>query len=262
MRRAWAVALLGVLALASAGCGDRGDKAMADAQSGLAGIKRGVLDLRFTAGKGEQAGGHDVGFALNGPFDMSGKPGTLPVARLRFTRLLGAKERSAEFVSTGDRAWAVSSGGSKAVELKAADLQPLRLSSASGKTSGVAGLDFDSWARGTPTTTKDGDVERIVSDVDAVQVINDVMGMAGQFGAGVGPVEGKAAERLRQAVQRARMTVVVGAKDRLVRQVTVDMAVVAAQAVEALGDMAAAHLHLELKVDRPNQAIGPVSPPR
>jgi hypothetical protein len=262
MRRAWALTVPVLLAaLALAGCGDRGDKAMAEAQSGLAGIKRGVLDLRFTAGKGEQAGGHDVGFALAGPFDLSGKPGTLPVAKLTFTRVLGGSERSAEFVSTGDRAWAVSSGGGKPVELDAAELQPLRLS-ASAKKSGVAGLDFESWVRGTPKTTKAGDVERIESDVDAVRVINDVLGMAGQFGAGVGPVQGKAAERLRQAVQRARMTVVVGAGDRLVRQVTVDMAVVAEQAREALGDMAAAHLRLALKVDRPNQAIGPVSRPR
>jgi hypothetical protein len=262
MRRSWALAFPVLLAaLASAGCGGGGDKAMAEAQSGLAGIKRGVLDLRFTAGKGEQAGGHDVGFALAGPFDLSGKPGTLPVAKLKFTRLLGTSERSAQFVSTGERAWAVRNG--KAVELKAADLQPLRLSASSSKSSsGAAGLDFDSWVRGTPTTTKAGDVERIESDVDAVRVINDVLGLAGQFGAGVGPVQGKAAERLRQAVQRARMTVVVGAKDRLVRQVTVDMAVVAEQAREALGDMAAAHLRLDFKVDRPNQAIGPVSPPR
>jgi hypothetical protein len=250
VRRLVALALAAAVACGLAACGHE-DKALADAQAGLAAVHKGDLDMRFTAGAGPQAAGHDVGFALQGPFDFTGPAGTLPVAKLRFTRLLGGRDRTTTFESTADQAFV--ERGARRVALTPAQLQGLRLGPSSSE---AVGLKLSSWATGKTVQRRAGAMNKVDADVDAVRVLNDVLAMAGQFGGDVRPVQGKNADRLRQAVRTAHMTMLVGAKDGLMRSLTVDIAfapsaAAAAKVKQALGDLAAARLHLDLAVKAP-----------
>lgn len=256
MRRA-----LLVVALLLTGCGES-DNALADAQKGLGTIKRGELSLRLTAGAGE-SGGEEAGFGLRGRFDMSGPVGSLPKARLELERI-GVDAQETTFVSTGAQAWVVANG--RETELTGEQLESIRLKKAS---QGVAGLHLDDWANGSVKTRKGGRadgvaVERITADVDAVKALNDVFTLAGQFGSGVGPISGKAADRLRDAVKSATVEALVGDKDGLLRRLNLDVVLSPDfdQAVkDALGRLAATRLRLELEISRPNQDIGPVRAP-
>ncbi|MDQ1439410.1 MAG: hypothetical protein QOK43_3039 [Acidimicrobiaceae bacterium] len=242
------------------------DKVMASAQSGLGSVKKGGMSLKLVGGAGETADGHDVGFSLEGPFDLSGSAGSLPKAKLTFTRLVGSTEQRTVFTSTGTQAF-VESGG-RTVELTGDQLRSLRLTK--GKTSGgVAGFHLDRWATGRAKRTDGGRadgvaVDRVDADVDAVRALNDVFTLAGQFGSGVGPIEGAAAERLRKAVRASHVTVLVGKKDDLVRSLSLDVTFVADAAEslrQALGQLAAARLHLDLGITKPNQPIGAIAAP-
>jgi hypothetical protein len=267
-----ALALAAAVALSACGSNGGEDTAQASVQSGLAKIKRGTLSLKFTGGAGETDNGHDVGFALDGPFDLSGKRGTLPIARLRFRQLRGANEMATTFVSTGERAFVLAGGTT--VELGDDQLQSLRLTKP--KDNDVAGLHLDEWATG-PAQAQAGQmeggiaVERTDSDVDPVRALNDIFGLARQFGRGVKAIEGQAADDLRKAVRSARMTLLVGAQDRLVRKLALDISFgtdgptdpAVGQALgQALGDLSAARLHLDLSIDRPNQPIERIEAPR
>ena len=250
------LALAGLAGLAACGRGDSGG-ALADAQAGLAAVHKGTMDLRLTAGAGAGGGG-DVGFRLEGPFDFTGRPGSLPVAKLRMTRLLGGRSEAATFESDGERAFVVRGG--RRVALDEADAAGLRLGKASGSSGsgpGPTGLHLSDWAQGEVEEAEAGDGQRrIEANVDAVAVLNDVLGLAGQFGdagsggGGVRPLEGKEAERLREAVASAHMTALVGADKRL-RSLGVDIVFApshdaAAKVRQALGELAAARLSLEL----------------
>jgi hypothetical protein len=266
------LALAAAVALSACGSSGGEDTAQASVQSGLAKIKRGTLSLKFTGGAGEADNGHDVGFALDGPFDLSGKPGTLPIARLRFRQLRGANETATTFVSTGERAFVLAGGTT--VELGDDQLQSLRLTKPKD-TADVAGLHLDEWATG-PAQAQAGQmeggvaVERTDSDVDPVQALNDIFGLARQFGRGVKAIEGQAADDVRKAVRSARMTLLVGVQDRLVRKLALDITfgtdgptdpAVGQALSQALGDLSAARLHLDLSIDRPNQPIERIEAP-
>jgi hypothetical protein len=251
---------LAVLVAAVAGlaglsaCGAHEQKAAAETQSGLGAVKRGVMTMRLTAAAGS---GRDVGFEVRGPFDLSGKPGTLPVARLTFTRLLGARSTTATLVSTGTEAFVEADG--RVTKLADQDVASLRLTKAS--SSGVAGLHLEEWMTGRAVRTRAGGVERISGTVDPVRVLNDVFAMAGQFGGGVGPITGKAADQLRRATTTAQLTAVLGAGDHLVRDLSIDLAFAAQSVPAQLQKLGSARFHIELAVDKPNQAIEPVSAP-
>lgn len=221
--------LLGMLALAAAGCGAE-KSALAEAQDELGQASFGTLALTFTAGADD---GDGVGFSLHGPFDLRGKEGDLPRAELTFERI-GVKAKPVTFVSDGRTARVGST------PLTGAELDGLRLS---GKTEGVAGLDLGDWAEGKATKTG----ERIEADVDPVKALNDVFTLAGQFGdGGVKPLEGEAAEKLRKAVESARVVVDQGDPYTL----RLDIRFLANQLPEALGQYVRPWLRLDLRVDR------------
>ncbi|HEV7886447.1 MAG TPA: hypothetical protein VGO92_02740 [Acidimicrobiales bacterium] len=245
------IALAALAALAGSGCGRGQQQALADVQSGLGAIKKGDLALRLTGGAGEEGGqDKDVGFEMKGPFDLSGPPGSLPVARLTLTRLLGATTRSVQFDSDGQKATVQADG--RTVELTPEQAASLRLTKA--KKANVAGLHLEGWAVGTPTQRRDGDAERFEADVDPVRVLNDVFGLAGQFGAGMGPIADQDADRLREAVRSSHMTAAVGASDNLLRDLDVEIVFSAAdEARRLLGALGAARLHLSVRIDNPSR---------
>jgi hypothetical protein len=107
---------------------------------------------------------------------------------------------------------------------------------------------------------------RLTADVDPVPALNELLGLAGQLGVpGQGkPIAGQEADGLRKLTKSAQLDVLVGKQDGLVRSLRLQF-VFAADATQqlrsALGDLAAARLGVELRVDRPNQPIPPVTAP-
>jgi len=172
-----------------------------------------------------------AGFSVKGPFAVGEKKGSLPVADLRYTRITGTERRMTRFVSTGIRAFVEADG--RVTELTPEQLADLRVTD-EGSAGGLDGLSLRRWLddpklatgpdiHGVPT-------EQITGKADAVAILNDVIGLTEQFGAGDGSVErleGAAADRVRRAVTGANAEVVTGKDDRLLRRadVSVDLAV-------------------------------------
>ena len=133
-----------------------------------------------------------------------------------------------------------------------------------GSAGGLDGLSLRRWlddAELAPGPTVDGvATEQITGKADAVAILNDVIGLTEQFGAGDGTVrklEGDAADRVRKAVAGARAEVVTGKDDRLLRRadVSVDLAVTDPRVREALGELAGARLTLALEVKELNRPV-------
>lgn len=252
-----------VLVLGAAGCGRSGgsDGALRDAGARLAAVHSGNLVMKLTAAAGTSGSGHDVGFALAGPFELRSAKGTMPVARLTYTQLAGPKARDSVFVSTGDRAF-VEVGG---VDYQLTPGQTASLQQQRGSQS-LQGLHLDKWAHAPRVSdggTADGvAVQRIDADVDFVPALNDVFGLAGQFGAdqqsGTKQIQGQSADQLRKAVQSAKLVILTGKKDRLLRSLQLDVTFAAqsvAQLQSALGQLAGARLDVLLTIAGPNQPV-------
>jgi len=202
-----------------------------------------------------------AGFSVKGPFAVGEKKGSLPVADLRYTRITGTERRTTRFVSTGIRAFVEADG--RVTELTPEQLADLRVTD-EGSAGGLDGLSLRRWLddpklatgpdiHGVPT-------EQITGKADAVAILNDVIGLTEQFGAGDGSVErleGAAADRVRRAVTGANAEVVTGKDDRLLRRadVSVDLAVADPRVREALGDLAGARLTLVLEVTELNRPV-------
>ena len=260
MRRAAAVALAGLL-LAACGGSSRGAEALEETESKLEGIRSGTLSLLLLASSTTAAEGEGAGFNVEGPFKVGETKGALPVADLKYTRITGGQRRTTRFVSTGARAFVEVDG--RLTELNQSQLAGLRVQE-EGSGGGLGGLSLRRWlddAEVSPGPAVDGAAtEQITGKADAVAILNDVIGLTEQFGAGDGTVrriEGDAADRVRKAVAGARAQVVTGKDDRLLRRadVTVDLAVTDPRVREALGELAGARLTMALEVKDLNRPV-------
>ncbi|HJV09013.1 MAG TPA: hypothetical protein VJ653_05005 [Acidimicrobiales bacterium] len=260
MRRAAAVALTGLLLAACGGAGGAAG-ALRDTESKLDEIRSGTLSLLVLASSTTAAEGQGAGFQVEGPFAVGEKKGSLPVADLRSTRITGEQRRVTRFVSTGTRAFVEVDG--RLTELDEAQVADLRVKD-EGSVGGLEGLSLHTWLdepKLAPGPTVDGAAtEQITGKADAVAILNDVIALTQQFGAGGGGIdklEGDAADRVRRAVSSAGAEVVTGKDDRLLRRadVTVDLAVDDPRVREALGDLAGARLTLTLEVKDLNRPV-------
>jgi len=256
--RAIAIALL-VAPVIVAGCGSDGDDPVAAAAAALRDVRSGQLDLRFTA---TPTGGGDVGFRMSGPFAVPNEKGELATARLTYVRLLGDRREQRTFISTGDEAFVEADG--RTWRLPDAAVADLRAGDDAGEDA-LGGLHFEDWASDAHAEDADGGTRRTTADVDPVKALNDLSAFARSLG-GEGlprPLEGQDAETLRRAVRSARMTLVTGADDHVLRSltVTIDFGVRAAKAVESvLGELAGVKLVLALDLAKPNEPVR-VDPP-
>lgn len=260
IRRAAAVALAGLLI---AGCGGSSGAAGAlrETESKLDEIRSGTLSLLLLASSTTAPEGQGAGFQVEGPFAVGETKGSLPKADLRYTRITGEQRRATRFVSTGTRAFVEVDG--RLTELTDAQLSDLRVKD-EGSSGGLEGLSLRQWLddpKLAPGPTVDGvATEQITGKADAVAILNDVIGLTQQFGAGDGSIdklEGDAADRVRRAVSAAGAELVTGMDDRLLRRadVTVDLAVDDPRVREALGDLAGARLTLTLEVKDLNRPV-------
>ena len=260
IRRATAVALIGVML---AGCSrpSAAEKALQETEGKLDQIRSGRLSLLLLASPVTGPEGEGAGFQVEGPFAVGEKQGSLPVADLRYTRITGSQRRTTRFVSTGSRAFVEVDG--RLTELNETQLADLRVRE-EDSSGGLDGLSLRSWlddAKLAGGPSIDGvATDQVTGKADAVAILNDVIGLTEQFGAGDGTVkrlEGDAADRVRRAVAAARAEVVTGRDDRLLRRadVSVDLAVTDPRVREALGDLAGARLAMGLEVRELNRPV-------
>jgi hypothetical protein len=266
---AFAVALV----LLAAGCGDdrtAAEKALGAAESGLDQIESGELTMELLASPATaSAARRGVGFRLEGPFRVGKEKGDLPVADLEYTRITGSERRTTGFLSTGERAYAQLDGvyhqldDDQVAELRVTD---------DGDGSGLHGLSLEEWVA-EPRVSAGPRLagvatRRITGAVDAVPAINDLLELAGGFGAtdddAPSRLEGDAADAVRRAVTSAKLDMLVGAEDDLLRRMdlVIDMGGRGqSEAVRrALKGLAGARLSFELGVADVNRPVV-VKPP-
>lgn len=213
MRRALLVL---VLALVAGACGDDpspAERTLSKAADALEEVRSGSLRLKVAAAT-TAASDREVGFEVEGPFELAEEKGALPEVRFAVTDLMGARSQSATFVSDGRHATVTQQG--RTVEVDDAAVAHLR--GRADAADGLVRLQVDEWAR-SPRTEPGG---RVVGKVDVVNALNDVLSVAADVGAdpqGVDRIEGEDAERLRRSVQSSRIEVLVDEDTEVVRQV-------------------------------------------
>ncbi len=258
-------AVLGALALLVAACGDDAspaEQAVSSAEKGLERIESGTLTMALLASADADSDG--VGFRLEGPFRIGQRKGELPLAELEFTRITGTTERTTTFVSTGKEAFIELDGVYQ--ELSDAQVAELRVTDDSENV-GLQGLSFGEWLAEPKVSAgprTDGvATRRITGAVDAVPAINDLLELAGGFGAtdedAPRRLEGDSADAVRRAVRSANVDVLVGAEDDLLRELdlVIELSVRdQSDAVRrALKGLTGAQLRLQLDVTDVNRPV-------
>ena len=261
MRRLAAVAV--ALVLVAGACGDDrspAEAALGDAESGLGRISSGDLTMQLLASSPDGDGG--VGFRIEGPFRVGKDEGDLPAADLEYTRITGGERRTTGFVSTGEQAYVELDGEFQ--QLDDAQLEELRVAD-DAEGGGLEGLSLEDWVKepkvGTGPRVDGVATRRITGAVDAVPAINDLVELAGGFGAAdddaPARLEGDSADAVRRAVRSATVEMLVGAEDNLLRQLdlVIDLSVRDPAVRRALKGLAGARLSLELAVERVNRQV-------
>ena len=162
------------------GCGGQGaDEALSETAAKVEEIRSGELDLELAIrGKGGSGAG-DVGFRLEGPFALPRRRGELPVARVDYTQLAGARRATVRLVSNGRAAFVVVGGTPYRLPDDQADR--LRLGGAQRE------LDIEGWFR--HARLADGgraggaEVDRITARLNLAEAVNGLIGVAERAGA-------------------------------------------------------------------------------
>lgn len=228
--------------------------------SKLGDIKSGNMELRLVASTPE---GERVGFELKGPFSMPDGAG-LPVADVTYTRFAGSAENTFGFVSTGEAAFL--KRGETFYRLPDDRVRAMRGSEDAGSDGPFSGLDLDDWVPDSEvvSTEEESDVETITGELDVVSAVNDILGIAREYGGlESAEIEGEDADRLREAVDGAELTLVTGKDDRILRSllVTMDLGRDPPDAFKrALEGFSGVNFVLELKLTEPNSKVSVEAP--
>jgi hypothetical protein len=256
------VALLVVLA----GCGGGGGHAndvLSQTANNLGKIRSGDLTLRLVVSPRQGTKGR-IGFELRGPFAL--RPGALPVAKIAYTQIAGAREATATFISTGTKAYAEVNG--KAYELPPESTDVVRqaaagISGSSGLGSFEIGRWFDDPQISEGENLGDASTDHVVADLDVVAAANGLLGLVRDLGRDAPTIEGEAADQLENAVESSSIEVWSGKDDHLLRRLLLEADLgldVPDSLRRALGDVVGAKVEFELAIADPNEPVS-VPPP-
>ena len=217
--------LLAVLALAA--CGGGGESAtdvLGETADNLGEIRSGdlTLELLFSTNQGQQQG-----FTLKGPFSLEGE--RLPVAELAYTQVAGDQQAQLTFLSTGEEAFV--EVNDVAYELPGDVEREIEQATAELETDGLdEQIELGDWIE-NPKRSEGGNVggaetDKIVADLNVVNVVNGLMEIAAAFnGSKARPeIEGQSAEQVQNSVENARIEVYTGKNDRLLRRLLLSIA--------------------------------------
>lgn len=229
--------------------------------SKLGDIKSGNMELSLVASTPE---GQRVGFELKGPFSMPDGE-QLPVADLTYTRFAGTEENTFGFLSTGEAAFL--KRGETFYRLPDDRLESMRGSEDAGSKGPFSGLNLDKWVPDSEVVSSkdDSDVETITGELDVVRAVNDILGIAREYGGADRPeIEGEDADLLKEAVKDAELTMVTGKDDRILRslRVTMDLGKDPPEGFKrALEGFNGVNFVLDLKLTEPNSKVSVDAPP-
>lgn len=228
--------------------------------SKLGDIKSGNMELRLVASTPE---GQRVGFELKGPFSIPDGEG-LPVADLTYTRFAGTAENTFGFLSTGEAAFL--RRGEQFYRLPDDRVQSMKGSEDAGSRGPFSGLKLDKWVPDSEVVSREdqSDVETITGELDVVRAVNDMLGIAREYGGADRPeIEGEDADLLKEAVKEAELTMVTGKDDRILRSllVTMELGKDPPEAFKAaLEGFTGVNFVLELKLTDPNSKVSVQTP--
>jgi hypothetical protein len=259
--------LVGAGALLLSGCGGADQHAvLTQAADGLAKVRSGNMDLRMTVSGGDGAADGQVGFEERGPFSLPAA-GNLPVARTEVIHIVGGKQDTTTFISTGKNAYVSMAGHT--YSLPDARVQQLRSASTNaGGGNGMGSLRVDRWARDASTgsgATVDGvGTDRTTGSLDVRQFLNDLMQLSRSLGetASVPQVTDADARDLARAVRSSHFELISGRDDHLPRKLTavVDFAAPSGGS-GALARYSSTRLELDLTLTSVNQPVTVADPP-
>lgn len=259
MNRVVAVALVAA-ALSTTACNDDSpsEKAVADTEAKLDDIESGRLEFELLASTLDEEG--EIGFSVAGPFAIAKSEGLLPEVDLEYTRITGERRRTTKFVSTGKDAFVELDG--RTWKLGRDQVDALQAEDSDTGGGGLEGLDLTGWIETSAVAERDGSVDRVTGKLDAIPALNDILGLAHEFGAGEveapEPLEGENADVVERAVRRATYTLDTTDDERFLRrfEAVIDLALDEKDDLsEALGTLAGARLRLVVAVDDVNEPV-------
>jgi hypothetical protein len=254
------------LVLVGCGGGGAGD-ALEETTSKLGEIKSGDLSLLVEVAP--DAADSAIGFELDGPFALAGRPGELPRADMRYTQIAGPNRGEIRFVSSRREAWVEVAG--QTYELPPEQLE--RLESGGGEGGGpLAELDLASWTEDAEVSAGpriDGQAtERVRGRIDVAAAINDLIAVlqesVGSSAAeGLSPLGEQDAEEVNRAVRSSSLDLAMGKDDRLLRRLRLAIAfeVEPRDLPGGLGRLSGATVTLDLSISDPNGRIRIEEPP-
>ena len=250
------LAALCVLATLATGCGgEHAHDVLSQTAGNLGKVRSGDLTLRLVVSPRGGTKGR-IGFVLRGPFAL--RAGKLPIAKVAYTQIAGARQATATFISNGSRAWAEADGETR--ELSAAQTAGIRQASAGGP--GGLGLDIASWVK-DPHVTSEGDLDHVKAKLDVVNATNGLLALLRDLGKQTPTIEGSEADRLQNAVESSSFDVWTGKHDRLLRRLLLKAQLglsVPSELRRVLGDVVGAKVDFELAIANPNQPVTVATP--
>jgi hypothetical protein len=235
--------------------------ALAPVERALDEVKSGDIDLAFLATNAE---GEPVSFEVHGPFEIASSGDDVPVADLTYNQRIGPTNNETRFIADGESAWVVTAERTVKVEGK-------RLESLKGgeDVSGLQGLHPTAWFEGEIKESAGQAVGGVKTtsysgEVDALAVLNDIVGLAGNLGAEApASLEGENAERVRKAIESSSLEVLAGTDDDILRRVAFEVKLSAGEDLkEALGDLAGVTLRFEFELVDVNEPVDAPEAPK
>ena len=258
------VALLAVVA----GCGGGGGHAnhvLSETADNLGKIRSGDLTLRLVVSPPEGTKGR-IGFELRGPFAL--RPGALPVAKIAYTQIAGAREATATFISTGTKAYAEVNGKAYELPPESTDIVRQAAGGIGDSNGGLGSFEIGSWFDDPQVSEGenlgDASTEHVVADLDVVAAANGLLGLVRDLGRDAPTIEGDEADRLKDAVESSSIEVWSGKEDHLLRRLllSADLGLDVPESLRrALGEVVGAKVEFELAVANPNQPVSVPPPP-
>lgn len=240
-----------VTLLPACGGSEDGRAALAGTADRLAEIRSGRMALKLTIEPRDDPDAGRVGFELAGPFSLP-RDGALPTARLEYTQIAGPRTGGATFVSTGEAAFVEVDGTAYAL--------PPAQAVGGGVDDGLGTLRVDRWLKEPSAEEAGPGTERIVADLDVAAALTDLFDTARRAGAGdaLPEITAEEAERIGGSVREARVEVVTGNDDRLMRKLDahVEFGLDVPESLrDSLGDVVGATVRFTLELDDHNEPV-------
>ncbi len=257
-----ATALVGLAALTVTACGGGDGAAMLRETSDKLGtVSSADITFKVLAAptKTPERG---VGFEITGPFSLRGE-GPLPIARVRYSRLIGDKRISGDLTSTGREASVTVNGQTRALDAAAVE----RLGGAKGsggkdakpKSLKALGLDVDTWVEDPKVEDGpeiDGDeTDRVTGRLRTGRAVEDVLRALRRGGVQVPESGSSLVKRLDDAVDTSTIEVVSGRDDHVLRRLDIRIDLRSAEALAAIPGGGAVRLSANLALDRVNTPV-------